>query len=269
MPKGNRLSKMSIEFVSLVDRGAGTGADMVIAKRDDTNPTHPPSTLRVDKEDVMPKTQETDLSKMAPEDLLEYARQAEAALVKKNDEVAEKDRQIAALAEVVDSFDSDDTEVDFSDDASVEKFLKSLDDEDATIVGALLKRARDAEADAQEATTIAKAEREIRLIKRFEDEAKGLSSLPGVTADETAKMLKRLFETDEDTYESVHGILTSVAKAYKDADIFGEVGTTGPAIANDLDSFAKSLREKDPELTEAGSIAKALEMRPDLYTQES
>lgn len=131
-------------------------------------------------------------------------------------------------------------------------------------VAALIAKADAAEARAQEAEAIAKAERETRITSEMIAKAQGYSHLGSV--EDVAAVLKGLHDTDMELFEAVDSLLAKAEASIAESSLFSEIGkSTEPGVGADLDSVAKSLRAEDPTLTAAQAVAKALELNPDLY----
>lgn len=111
-----------------------------------------------------------------------------------------------------------------------------------------------------EKTEIAKAARLAAIAKR----AEGLSNLPG-TNEQHVLLVEAVAKMDEEHQESLNGLLDAMNSDL--AKAFEETGTSdapevsdieAPSIEAQIDGIAKSIRDENPELSEAQAYAKAL-----------
>jgi hypothetical protein len=312
----NRLKDMVIDFVSLVPRGANQHADIVLAKRDDseleeeqvyvgsedvekTDPSgdsvhvdKPLGSETKSKSKKKPVEEEDDMDEEldveddeeeepAPERNMSkelgttndwssstlthmadntglpegLTPEAVAYIEKLEDLVLQKEDELTELLSIPDDVSKEDN--------VFENELDEIAKNDPT-VAALIAKADAAEARAQEAENIAKAERETRITSEMIAKAQGYTHLGSV--EDVASILKGLHDNDFELFEAVDGLFAKAESAIAEGSLFSEIGkTTESGIGADLESVAKSLRAEDPTLTAAQAVTKALELRPELY----
>jgi hypothetical protein len=245
----NRLTDLNVEFVSLVDRAAVRNAE---------NPTEPQRFLVWKAERGDPTTDPTQGGSMTPEEAAALAKaekdttDAQAALAKSETEKAELTARVETLEKA----------------AKPEPSTEEIDKAD--LPPAVVARLEKAETEAQElrksaeeATSLAKAERDIRVTREFVAKAEKFTSLtvdPAVfgpvlksaseklTADESAELDRVLKAADEQLRQS--GLL-------KEAGVSGDAKATGPE--GELAQKAEELRKADPSLTDARARIKVME----------
>lgn len=106
------------------------------------------------------------------------------------------------------------------------------------------------------------------LTKRAKD---SMNFVPGAKTEDLGKMLqvaKRSMSAAQ--FEQLEKVLKSSSAAIAKGKLFEELGSDregGDDAESQLRALAKSLREKDPEMSESKAVLKAAEMRPDLYAQ--
>ena len=145
-----------------------------------------------------------------------------------------------------------------------DEILKSADPRLVEIVKGLEERASAAE-------TIAKAERDHRLVQEYIAKASTLSNLP-IKAEEFGSVLKNVAEAlTEEQFSAIWQVLNAANSNLSKAGLFNEIGKSstpdndGP-LAN-IEKVATALRQANPLLTREQSIAKAVETDANLYKQ--
>lgn len=245
MAKGNRLTDMEFDEISLVTRPANQLSKVVLFKSDTTK----------EDEDMSEETAKSDVTKddneqiELPQEVFDYI----TALEEANADLLQQVEKMAAAADPEDDSEGDETELLKSADPRIVELIKS------------------AEQRAEAAERIAKAERDVRLEREFVSKAQGLNQLP-VNADEFGKVLKSVAEAvDADTFAKVWQVLEAANNSIKSGGLFNEIGKsngtndTGP-ISN-IDREAARIREQFPNLSREQAIAKAVESDPSLYTE--
>lgn len=145
--------------------------------------------------------------------------------------------------------------------ATDEDLLKSLPE-------SIRKRLEDAERRAEEAESIAKAEREARVRREFLEKARGYRALP-VKAEEFARVLKGLFEKAPEEAKEIESLLQAADEALQKSALFREMGRSGggaPSAWGQIESLARERLGKGG-LTKEQAIAQVLQERPELYRQ--
>lgn len=121
-----------------------------------------------------------------------------------------------------------------------------------------------------ETENLAKSLYEERESKRFEDMAKELSHLPKV-GEGFAKSLRAAHDASPDAFTPVFEVLKAADTAIEKSALFTEIGSgiaATPGSAQEaVEAIAKSLQEKDPELSDADALVKAVESNRHLYSQ--
>lgn len=229
----NRLRKLKVDFVSLVDRPANQDAMFVLAKRDAPAQTQTPA-----------------------EEPPTVSHAAAAPVVEKLDvptgiSKAELDAAIAAAVESVTKAHS----------VQIEKLTVDL--ESANTRAQTAEAVAKAEQDAREtATAISKAEREYPHLP---------STTPSEIAPILRKAHVALGDEDYAKLEEVlkaASVAISKGDLFRESGS-GHPGTTGASTAMDqIQALAKELREKDPALLPHQSVVKVMEARPDLVKQD-
>lgn len=206
---------------------------------------------------------EIEVAPEIPEEVLDYIQELEDQLAELTGEPIEGDQPMQEEEAMFGKNHTDEDEIAF-----LSELAKSLHDEDQreSIAKAeqLVKKANER---AEQAETIAKAERDHRLNQEFISKARALTNLP-ISAEEFGPVLKRLHDVmDEADVEAIEKALRAANEIT--ADYFTEVGKRGDnALINDrLDSVAKSMVEKNSDLSMEQARAKALEADPSLYDE--
>lgn len=159
---------------------------------------------------------------------------------------------------------------------ALELVLKSHDDELAELRQKTDAEKSEAIAKAESAEKIAKEERDRRETREFIAKAEELDQIAQDPA-EFGQVLKAIAHAERDghieagTSEKLANVLKAANEAVEKGALFAELGRPGAIGGGDaqtkLEAAAAELRKADPGLTEAQSIAKALDAAPDLYTE--
>lgn len=149
--------------------------------------------------------------------------------------------------------------------AALEVILKAHDGE----VAELRKSRDELKTQADEATEIAKAEKDKRESAEYVAKAEQLDKLP-IAPDEFGPLLKEIAgSVDPETFAKLEGVLTSANEAVSQGALFQELGAGGDGGKSDaetrIEKAAEKIREAQPELSPQQAFTKALEQNPDLY----
>ena len=145
-----------------------------------------------------------------------------------------------------------------------EEILKSADPRLVEIVKGLEQRATAAE-------TIAKAERDHRLVQEYIAKASTLTNLP-IKAQEFGSVLKNVAEAlTEEQFSAIWQVLSAANTNLAKSGIFSEFGKSS-TLDNDgplsvIEKVATALRQADPSMSREQSIARAVESDTNLYKQ--
>jgi succinate dehydrogenase flavin-adding protein (antitoxin of CptAB toxin-antitoxin module) len=145
-----------------------------------------------------------------------------------------------------------------------DSILKSADPRLVEIVKGLEERATAAE-------TIAKAERDHRLVQEYIAKAGTLNNLP-IKAEEFGTVLKNVAEAlTEEQFSAIWQVLNAANSNLAKSGIFNEIGKSSTS-SNDgpmatIEKVATALRQANPLLSREQSIAKAVETDANLYKQ--
>lgn len=293
----NRLKDISVVEMSLVDNPAEPNARVALFKRDDSDDDGKAEdgplksflkTLGViAKDDEAVEQMEDDLQKEADDlasddgddsndegrddssteesmDLDKSTLDPEVveAIDKAEEEKAEALAKAEALQVQVDELTKAAEDAKSEDDP--EDLLKSAD----PAIRELVQKAQD---EAEEATAIAKAEREKRLDREFFEKADSLPNIEGETS-ELADLLKSVAGVvDADTFAKLEEILRAADSQLATAELFKSVGVEGEAEGDDaygkLVKIAKRYQEADESMTYEAAFDQAVEKNPDLYDE--
>jgi hypothetical protein len=126
-----------------------------------------------------------------------------------------------------------------------------------------------AEKRAQEAETIAKAERTERLMREFVSKAQALPMI-AENPNDLGVLLMELHALDPAVATKMETVLKAANEAITKGDLFSEIGRYGGAttMAPEVESAANEIRKSDPTMTNEQAMAKAYELNPDLYDAE-
>lgn len=299
MTAGNRLTDMEFDEVSLVNRPANQLSKVVLFKSDEepedmtddmekgmktkkrhadddeemvSKPGYGPNRMkRMDEEVSKPghygkDDDMDDDEKMAMLRAKKKGMQKGKGYMKKDDDaVVDLPSEVydyiesleSANAEMVDELEKV-AEWAFED----EDIMKSADPAIVEIVKA-------AEARAEAAEQIAKAERDFRMEREFVAKAAELDNL-AIDPEAFGRVLKAAADVlDEDVFDAISAVLEGANELVNQGGLFEEVGKSS-AFDNEgpmgqIEKAAARLIESDPEMTKAQAIAKAVEVDPSLY----
>ena len=293
--KGNRLTDMEFDEVSLVTRPANQLSKVVLFKSDVSNSEEIVAEEKtveeaVEVEPVLEQAEESvekgygmgmkngkkmkkkEMPVMEDEEEMEDDEEEmpmkKKGKMKKDDDTVEIPSEVydyietleSANAELVDAIEKMSKEQQDEQD----EILKSADPRLVEIVKGLEERASAAE-------TIAKAERDHRLVQEYIAKAGTLKNLP-IKAEEFGSVLKNVAEAlTEEQFSAIWQVLNAANSNLSKAGLFSEIGKSstpdndGP-LAN-IEKVATALRQANPLLTREQSIAKAVETDANLYKQ--
>lgn len=264
LKKRYRLSGMSLDETSVVTVGAHQDADIVLFKLgeeesklskflkgvaenlgmefDQSFLAEAPATGdTVHKEDT---DMDIDFGALTPE-ARRYIEKLEERIAKMEDEATDKEE----------------------DEMEEDEMEKSLSKLDPTI----RKMVMDANARAEAAEAIAKAERDARVTAEFISKADDIAGNLSVNANEFGPILKAAAENlDPEVYAEIERVLKSANAAVESAGMWSEFGrsTNGPTTTEaKVEALAKSYQSADPNLSFEAAYAKALEENPSLYSE--
>lgn len=300
--KGNRLTDMAFDEVSLVTRPANQLSKVVLTKSDtiqseehqmsneqevaeatenvevaeeqsEENVAKGYGKGKMKKKKMMPKMEMEDDEEDMEEDEEEMPMKKGKGKMKKDDESDEIEIPAevydyietleAANAELVEAVSKLAEQVDAIADEK-EEVLKSADPKLVAIVKGLEERASAAEA-------IAKAERDHRMTQEYVSKASTLANLP-IKAEEFGAVLKNAAEAlTEEAFNAIWQALSAANASITKSGLFTELGKSS-ALDNDgslsvIEKAASALRQIDPTLTREQSIAKAVAADANLYKQ--
>lgn len=288
--KGNRLTNMEFDEVSLVTRPANQLSKVVLFKSDVEEVVSEENIeveeveaveesvekgygMKMKKKKEMPafikeKMEEKEDEEMEEEEDEEMPMKKKGKMKKDDDDSVEIPSEVydyietleSANAELVDAIEKMAKE----QQDEKEEILKSADPRLVEIVKGLEERASAAE-------TIAKAERDHRLVQEYIAKAGTLNNLP-IKAEEFGAVLKNVAEAlTEEQFGAIWQVLNAANSNLAKAGLFGEIGKSstpnndGP-LAN-IEKVATALRQANPLLSREQSIAKAVETDANLYKQ--
>jgi hypothetical protein len=235
----NRLKKLAINFVSLVDRPANQPAEIVLTKRDDT-----PDSATTQDTSAAQESTVTDKDKSTDQP---------TALTK-----ADLDAAVAAAV-----------------DAAVTAAVKKASDENSEKITKLETDLKSATERATQAEIVAKAEQDARATTEAIAKAqRDYPHLPGTTAPEIAPILRKCQAAlTEDEYKKLDEVLKAASVAVGKSPLFQEhgsangssaTGSSGDSAYGQIEKIAKDYRDKEPSMSVPQSIDKAMQARPDL-----
>jgi hypothetical protein len=132
----------------------------------------------------------------------------------------------------------------------------------------IAKAATEAAAKADE---IAKAERDLRLVREHVEKAAAYSRLPGWKAEEMGPVLKSLHEQAPEVEEKLLPVLQAAQEAIVKGTLFSELGTarrgvSSGEVSDDLEAKAQAIVEKsDGKVTIEKARVQVLSQHPELY----
>lgn len=301
--KGNRLTDMEFDEVSLVTRPANQLSKVVLFKSDE-----PASS---EEEQVNPEV-EVEVSEVveavveaveAP--VVADAPEAEESVEKGYGMKMKKKKMIPAMEDEEDDMEEEEMmkKKKMKKDAEVEvpsevyDYIEALESANAELVEQITKMAEEADAEAQAkdeeifksadprlvelvkgleerasaAEAIAKAERDHRLEQEFVSKASTLSNL-SVKAEEFGVVLKGIADQlTNEQFDAIWQVLTSANANLAKSGLFVEFGKSNTADGDGpmsiIEKAAAALRQSNPSMTREQSIAKAVEADANLYNQ--
>lgn len=159
----------------------------------------------------------------------------------------------------------------------IEKMVPKDDDADAEIQKSLLEKADPAlralieksQKEAEEATSIAKAEREQRLQKEFISKAE---SLPMISEkkDDLATVLRKAYDLGGEEYgKQVESLLTAANTQIAKGNLFSIRGSGGgqTTVTASVESAVAEIMKGDPSLTKEQAEVRAYETNPALFDE--
>ena len=302
--KGNRLTDMEFDEVSLVKRPANQLSKVVLFKSDVSNSEEIVAEEKtVEVEPVLEQAEESvekgygmgmkmKKKKEMPAFIKEKMKEKEMEKEEMEEEEEEEDEMPMKKMKNKGKMKKD-------DDDSVEipsevyDYIETLESANAELVDAIEKMAKEQQDEQDEilksadprlveivkgleerasaAETIAKAERDHRLVQEYIAKASTLSNLP-IKAEEFGSVLKNVAEAlTEEQFSAIWQVLNAANSNLSKAGLFNEIGKSstpdhdGP-LAN-IEKVATALRQANPLLTREQSIAKAVETDANLYKQ--
>ena len=299
--KGNRLTDMEFDEVSLVTRPANQLSKVVLFKSDVSNseeivaeektvevePVLEQAEESVEKgygmgmkmkkkkempafiKEKMKEKEEMEMEEEEEEDEMPMKKMKNKGKMKKDD-----DDSVEIPSEVYDYIETlESANAELVD--AIEKMAKEQQDEQDEILKSadprLVEIVKGLEERASAAETIAKAERDHRLVQEYIAKASTLSNLP-IKAEEFGSVLKNVAEAlTEEQFSAIWQVLNAANSNLSKAGLFNEIGKSstpdndGP-LAN-IEKVATALRQANPLLTREQSIAKAVETDANLYKQ--
>jgi hypothetical protein len=245
------MVNLNIEETSGVDYPAQLHDGWLVMKA--ANPSDVQTVLEssVSKEDSVSESIENRLEEAL--ELLTKAEERIAELEEATEEVAEETTEAPAEEAPVEE----------------EDVMKSLPEPVQKAFESLRKQAEEAQAKADEATTVLHKEREAHADAEAIEKARGWSHL-SLDAQEVGPALRRLAQIDETLAKSVTEVLESVNAQAESADIFAEIGRTTGTSGNafsQLESMAKSAVSEGKASTVEQALADLAVAEPSLYSQ--
>ena len=296
--KGNRLTDMEFDEVSLVTRPANQLSKVVLFKSDVSNSEEIVAEKTVEETvEVEPVLEEESVEKgygmkmkkkkEMPAFIKEKMKEKEEAEMEKEEE--EEDEMPMKKGKNKMKKDDDTVEI----PSEVYDYIETLESANAELVDAIEKMAQEQQDEQDEilksadprlveivkgleerasaAETIAKAERDHRLVQEYIAKAGTLKNLP-IKAEEFGNVLKNVAEAlTEEQFSAIWQVLNAANSNLAKAGLFSELGKSstpdndGP-LAN-IEKVATALRQANPLLTREQSIAKAVESDANLYKQ--
>lgn len=245
-----KMVNLNIEETSGVDYPAHLHDGWMVMKS--ANPSDVQTVLEssVSKEDSVSESIENRLEEAL--ELLTKAEERIAELEEATEEVAEETEAPAEEAPVEE-----------------EDVMKSLPEPVQKAFAVLQKQAEEAQAKADEATTVLQKEREAHADAEAIEKARGWSHL-SLDAQEVGPALRRLAQIDETLAKSVTEVLESVNAQAESADIFAEIGRTTGISGNafsQLEAMAKSAVSEGKASTVEQALSDLAVAEPSLYAQ--
>jgi hypothetical protein len=175
------------------------------------------------------------------------------------------DQLVAAQAELTK------TEPEVTEPEAVEaEVLKSADPAVAELVKSYQDQLTELQRKADQATEIAKREREARLDREFSEKVEKEFGFVVEDKAELASLLKRLYDSDAGLAGEVEGILKSANGRIESGEMFAEIGKSTPVVSTDaegkLETLTKSIQERD-SIDYSTAYIRAMEENPSVYAE--
>lgn len=261
MRRVNKLSQMKIDEVSLVDRDANGYADMLIAKRDDSEEQMPNDELTFSEEDLV---YDDDGNAYLPLSMSEDEGD--------DNDSGEDDSGDDEVSRVTGEED-DDAEADATAQEVLAGLSKALGDSDRdAVLAQAYGEIRKAQNRAQRAEQVAKAERDLRLNEEYI--AKAAEYSVPVPPEVLGPVLKRCTEALSQTdCQVLAQCLESAGE--QSFDPYAEFGKSGGGdnadILTRVNAEAENLFSKGVDagtgFTHEQAVAKVWDMNPDAYDE--
>jgi hypothetical protein len=258
MRRVNKLSQMKIDEVSLVDQDANGFADMLIAKRDDSEEqmSQPQGELTFSDDDLV------------------YDDEGRAYLpVQLAETDADEDEDDAEPYSAEDDEADDEDQAEETANAVLQGLSKALGDSDRDqVVAQAYGEINKAQRRAARAESVAKAERDLRLTREYITKAEAYS-LP-VPANVLGPVLKRCSESlSREDCNILAQCFDSASEASYDP--YSEIGKSGGGsntdILTEVDARAEELFVKGVEagsgFTREQAVAKVFDINPQAYDE--
>lgn len=266
-----RITKMTLDEISLVQRGDDPEAMVLISKAapdkntigtagSDTVSSNRSSTE--DEDQMSDGNDEFEINKDdLPADVVEYIDGLE--------EIAWKALGLDSDGTDEDGFDLDDEDEDDNERELVGVGKSADDDDDLAEIRKshpeLAARIEKAEQAADEAEEIAKEEQRRRVYRECIDKAASMPGLGQPTEDLADLFMKLEYGVDETIAKSVEDVLRKADAAIREGALFIEKGSS--ADGDDaIETALAEIRKADPELSEHEAMVKLMETNPSLYT---
>lgn len=296
----NRLMDFDMDEGSLVDKGAHSGAKVLIAKRDPAAADlyaatmHPKKDTKKKRPRRRSATEEGDAGIVRDEDptpaptsedeepMSDKNKLDREALVAKGldettaDEIAEYIEGLEGYADELEAkvskSDTDDEDAPV-DETDVEEVIKSLDPKVAELISKQMARADELEQAFQTEVSKREAMEDERLTEEFVTVAKSYRHIPTGTDVETlGGALKAISKSEPEAYETIKKALdaadsamsetSSIAKAFEE---YGAGGGDNTGIGDQAESAARELVSKGeaPDIETARVMV--LDQNPEMY----
>lgn len=260
-----KMVNLNIEETSGVDYPAHLHDGWLVMKSADLSEVQTVLESSVSKEDSMSESIESRL-----DEALELLTKAEERIAELEDGTEEVAKETHASKKKKKYMAKEDEAMDSSEDEEEEEdVMKSMPEPVQKAFETLRKQAEEAQAKADEVTTVLQKEREAHADAEAIEKALGWSHLT-LNAQEVGPALRRLAQVDEALAKSVTDVLESVNAQAESADIFAEIGRTTGTSGNafsQLESMAKSAVSEGKASTVEQALADLAVAQPSLYAQ--
>jgi len=205
-----------------------------------------------------------------PDEVIQYIQQLEEALAQAQGGDQQQMPSGDQEEEDVNPFGKNDNELTVDDYEFLQELSKNLENEDnREAIQKALEAVEKANARAEEAESIAKAEREHRLNQEYVAKARAYTNLP-VSADEFGPVLKKIHESlDESEFELMTKVLSSANETIADMRVFDEIGKRGVQgyeAVSKADAQAAEVA-KSEGISQEAALSKVFEQNPGLYDE--